>query len=455
MHLWYIGVLMQAYVVLPLIYMVLDKIVKKPKKAVFIGTIAITLISFALYLSPLSDTYKFYYLPFRLYEITAGGLVVFLPELKSKKVKYAAAIISTLVLLVMLCSRDTIISAPFMLISVVIASCAFVYSFAGWQLPEKVEKAVKPLSAIGQASYSIYVWHQAIIAFLFYAVFPDKDIKSFVVFVLITAVLSYLSFRFVETPLQKMGKAGKQTLKIVISCGVIAVALCAFSLAIYLHAGVVRDVPELDIDKNNVQRNMHSTYVDRPYKWNGAFTDEDNTKILVTGTSYGRDWANVLYEYDPELEIRYFYYSDNFNPDQVFLDNLSNVEAADFVFYAAGPEYTDIPDIVTKNVPADKLYVVSNKLYGYSNGIIYSHRFDDDYFDQTVALQTELMEHNNKLSKLYGDHYIDLIKPLEENEGSIHVFTDDNKYISQDCEHLTQSGAKYYARILDLAFLKK
>ena len=269
-------------------------------------------------------------------------------------------------------------------------------------------------------------------------------------FISITAVLSYLSFRFIETPLQKVSKSSKQMRKVVISCGIFAVAICAFSFNIYLHAGVVRDVPELNVDKNNVHKNMHSEYVDRPYEWGDTFTDEDNIKILVMGTSYGRDWSNVLYEYDSDLEIRYFYYSD-----QILLDNVKSVETADFVFYASGPEFRDIPNLVKENVPSDKLYVAGNKLYGYSNGIIYSHRFEADYFDQTIALPRSLVKQNNAMSEIYGNHYVDLIMPIEEREGYVHVFTDDNKYISQDCEHLTQSGAKYYARILDLDFLRK
>lgn len=35
-------------------------------------------------------------------------------------------------------------------------------------------------------------------------------------------------------------------------------------------------------------------------------------------------------------------------------------------------------------------------------------------------------------------------------EGRIRVFSDSNMYISQDTKHLTQGGAQYYAKILDL-----
>ena len=33
----------------------------------------------------------------------------------------------------------------------------------------------------------------------------------------------------------------------------------------------------------------------------------------------------------------------------------------------------------------------------------------------------------------------------------VRVFTDDGMFISQDCRHLTEAGAKYYAKILELS----
>ena len=35
------------------------------------------------------------------------------------------------------------------------------------------------------------------------------------------------------------------------------------------------------------------------------------------------------------------------------------------------------------------------------------------------------------------------------NDGSIRVFSDENKFISQDCIHLTQGGARYYAQVIE------
>lgn len=42
-----------------------------------------------------------------------------------------------------------------------------------------------------------------------------------------------------------------------------------------------------------------------------------------------------------------------------------------------------------------------------------------------------------------------MIDLVQNSDGSIPIFTDDNMFISQDCRHLTEAGAKYYAKLVD------
>ena len=106
-----------------------------------------------------------------------------------------------------------------------------------------------------------------------------------------------------------------------------------------------------------------------------------------------------------------------------------------------------------KNIPKEKLYVIGNKSFGNSNGIIYANRTKDNYFEQRVELPNDMILNNNAFKGIYGDNYIDMITPLIDENNKIRIFTDDNYYISQDCKHLTKQGAQYYSRILNLSFL--
>ena len=118
-----------------------------------------------------------------------------------------------------------------------------------------------------------------------------------------------------------------------------------------------------------------------------------------------------------------------------------------------GPGFGDIPLEVNDNIDIQKLYIVGNKNYGESNGIIYAHRFDSDYFDQTVEISEELIKDINQDEQEYGSHFVNLMEPIMSDTKHARVFTDNNKYISQDCRHLTQAGAQYYARVLKLDWL--
>ena len=56
---------------------------------------------------------------------------------------------------------------------------------------------------------------------------------------------------------------------------------------------------------------------------------------------------------------------------------------------------------------------------------------------------------NQQWKKAWGGDYIDLLTPAMTDQNHVRVFTDDNRYISQDCRHLTPAGAQWYAQILD------
>ena len=446
MHLWYIGVLMQAYVILPLLYLLALRICKTIRKGIVIATAFIMVGSLILFIIPwFSSAWKFYFLPFRLFEIVAGGLVVQKNNMIKPVAKKIISFLCFIVLLCMICARREIISGSVMLVIVVLTTMLFITFSQNVKYCKGIEFVIKIVSEIGKRSYSIYIWHQMIIAFLFYAFFPKHNIWSLLVCVSLTTFFSFVSYQIVEVRTGQMIKKGRNKKMLVISTVLCAVIISVFSFMIYLNAGVVRDVPELEIKKNEAHKGMHSEYCDRVYSWNHPFNQNNTKKILVIGNSFGRDWGNVLYEYNSDLDISFLYYSEG-----ALIENIERVEDADIVFYALGLSYGSVPDVVVENVPREKLYVVSNKNYGVSNGIVYAQRSSANYYSQTVEYSEELEADINSNQMIWGDHYINMMNPVLDENNRIRVFTDDNMLISQDCRHLTRAGAKYYSRKLGL-----
>lgn len=447
MHTWYLGVLMQAYIGLPLIYWGVFKFVKN-MKAVKISLIIITLLSLIAYLLPIATTAeKFYYLPYRVFEITLGSLVAFAPPKRiDKKILYSAESICLAVVLFILYASFEY-STTLKQLFVVCATVVLVYVFANTN--EKTNRLVVAIARIGKASLSIYICHQIIVAYMYYTITDRTDFKVLLLFIAAVSVVSALCYWGIE---KSIGRATrKNVLLVLIPSIVLCVITSAISGLIYMHAGVVRDVPESGIEKTNVHRGMHAEYCDVPYSWDRDFNSTDKVKIVVIGDSFGRDFCNILNEsaIANQIEISYVFPRSK----NVYEDYQDRLSEADLVFRTFSSSTVDIKDSLPDIISEDKLYIVGYKNFGSSNGIIYNHRGSDNYFEQSITLSDEVIKNNQILSEQYGNHYIDMIAPVQKSDGSVRVFTDDLHFISQDCRHLTRYGAKYYAKIIDLSWI--
>lgn len=72
---------------------------------------------------------------------------------------------------------------------------------------------------------------------------------------------------------------------------------------------------------------------------------------------------------------------------------------------------------------------------------------------QSITLSQDYLEQNERLLAEYTDHYIDMIGLVQNDDGTIRVFTPEGNFISQDCIHLTQAGAQYYASVIELSWV--
>ncbi len=193
---------------------------------------------------------------------------------------------------------------------------------------------------------------------------------------------------------------------------------------------------------------MHAECCDRPYSWNKEFEDDGNQHILIIGNSFGRDWANILYEWDDSLDLSYAYY-----PKKSLQEYADRIRMADVVFYAIGPDYGDVPEEIQELISSDKLFIIGNKNFGESNGIIYAKRNSESYFNQTVEVPLDLFIQNERSIALYNNHYVDMIDVVRVDDRQVRVFTDEHMFISQDCKHLTKAGAQFYAERIDIGSL--
>ena len=457
MHLWYVGMIAQFYVAYILLVAVIKKISdlrgKDFDKILFGSLVVLTSVGLLLYLTCRDAGYRFYLPAYRFWEMTFGGLLVFCGgktaarfrpsvELSKNKVMITLLLLATVLIFI---GNNGSLSVTLLIITVLISGAMVVGADAFANFNGKRRSVWSLVAAIGACSYSIFIWHQPILAFYRYVITATPGWLDYAAYFVIVTAVGSVSYLFVEKRLKKL-PTGKESAVLALSA-VGCVVTSAAGLLLYANAGVVRDVPELDVFKNNVHRGMHAEYNDRVYNMDRDFSDDGRIKVLVVGNSFARDWVNVLLESDiaDSLDISYVCTS------QLSKKHAARINKADYVFSVASTKIHDnvFDDLIDRFISQDApWYGIGTKQYGDSNGNIYSKRNSADYYSQTVSFKTVARTYKTE-KKIWTD-YIDFIAPVLHENGEISAFTDDNKYISQDTRHLTQAGARFYARIFDL-----
>lgn len=464
MHTWYIGILFEFYLLFPLVVMLVKKLSNKLhfsfSKYVVLVIISLSILSVFLYLDPSVTTGdRFYLLQYRFFEIASGGLAgIWIVNYHNRKL-YTNGILSVIILIMLLlvmflgmfsvsCNKadvDIAVSgkeSEFYIpqnILLLITILLTIFLLLSDNLRSRVITwlvNLKFFCQLGVMSYSIYLWHQPILAFYRYFVSNQLTIPFCLIFLIVVFALSFMSYQFIEKKL-KVG----MNLRLITIPTFLLITGTAFAL--YLHAGVVRDVPELNIFMNNVHRNMHAEYVDRIYSYDKEFPKGNNKpNVLVIGNSFARDWANILLESKvaDKINISYIYKIDE--------KYAKRIRQADYVFIHDWKH--NVPYYVWENIkPRTEVWGIGTKNFGESNGIIYKNRHRPDYFEQTAKVNPNYFIENSQMKREWKDKYIDLLDMALVKNNEVIVFSKEHKFLSQDCRHLSKGGAEYYANKID------
>lgn len=206
LHTWSLGVEEQFYLLWPWLLLLMFRWSRRHMLGVLLLLVLATLAVSELALGVAASA-SYYLLPARLFELMVGGLLarwVDIHPLSSRRYAHACAVLGVALVGGSLLLLHKASAFPGLNALWPCLGAALLIS-AGNTSPLLARcLRFKPLVFIGLISYSLYLWHWPLIAYLHYLHIPMGGMVAVIVAGL-SVLLAWLSWRFVEVPMRRSG----------------------------------------------------------------------------------------------------------------------------------------------------------------------------------------------------------------------------------------------------------
>lgn len=305
LHTWSLSLEEQFYLLAPVCVLTVYRYQRRLLARVIL---ILTAVSFLLCVwgSLNHPSANFYFLPTRVWELLVGVLVALYERRRLKinlSVPVATALsllgISLIVASVSILSTESIFPGLLSLPSV--AGTALVLIFANKGIVKRFLGA-RILVGIGLISYSLYLWHQPLLAFSRYHLQADLTVRYSLVILLVTFILSLASWRFIEKPF-RFSKAFKRASKVKVMM-FFAIVIFGFATAALITQGLPKrfdkTVVAIDAamkDINPLTDDCHFSNgdsVNHPISGCASYMVDGKVDVLIMGDSHSNSISYQL-----------------------------------------------------------------------------------------------------------------------------------------------------------------
>ena len=338
LHLWSLGVEEQFYIILPIGLLIILKYFSRFFYLLLILGFILSL-GFANYISSTNPMFNFWMLPSRAWEVIAGALIGYY------SMQYKITTNEILINIIKCISLLTIILCIFFfnikfnhpglitLIPIVATSCLIL--FGGQVKFGKIDKIFfnKSFIFLGKISYSLYLWH-----FLLFSIFRNSRFDETILFksllIILSLLLSYLTFLFIEKKFRDKNYSFKKTAQFIIILLIPIITLNTYYLK---NDNILKK--HYSIDEVNLTEWKDTSWMIRNIKKinNKKFLNNNNINVLIVGNCHGDD---IFYTFALDKE-RYEKYNFIMHP-RIEINQFKNIiknktnlyEKADIIIFA-------------------------------------------------------------------------------------------------------------------------
>lgn len=276
LHTWSLSVEYQFYLLYPLFITAIHKTYLRTHIIPTLVFLCFILFTFSVFASFNWKDDSYYLLPMRAWEMLVGGVSFLISKELKKPTQRFFEYIGLALLLLSLVIIDSTVAWPGYMAILPVLGVTFVIIA---NRERSFFSNSKILNYIGKWSYSIYLWHWPIIAFLYYIYTPNTMTLLFGI--ILALILGFVSFTFIE-------KVNISYLSFVLPLTV--------SFTLMLTGGYAYQVPKSVYAASliNPKEEKYGGYTWGLHKqFEDAFSDS-RPNLLLLGDSQAGDFANIL-----------------------------------------------------------------------------------------------------------------------------------------------------------------
>ena len=484
LHTWSLAVEEQYYIFFPPVLMVLWRwglhAIIYFLAFVFVASLAVA--QWGSYYQPAAT---FFLLPTRGWELLVGAFAALYlhkkPFPQNRVLQETGSLLGLGLILYSIFAFDKGTPFPGLWALIPTVGTALIILFSGPQTLTYRLLSLKGFVLIGLISYSAYLWHQPLFAFTRHYLPTEPSHTLMLALSAVTLPLSYLSWKYVETPFRDKHKFTRK--HIFTLATIVAVAACLFGAFGIMKNGNLYRYSEEDMKIFGSQE-AYNEYVwaFKDERDEQPFTDSGALKILVVGDSNSADLMNILHNIEGDFEFSSLRvnsgcgnlylprsrFEENIPPKERFKclrgnnDDLTDKKHgnlfrdADVVFMATAWKDWEI-DLLPESLEklkaqyGDKFVAFGIKRIRYSPKELLRVAAEKRP-DVRVDARHDNIAFNNRIAAIEGMRFVDPFSLFCE-DFKCPVVNEDNMVLLYDGFHLTPAGAEYLSRNFPKKFL--